>query len=61
MDSTRRLLEMAWGSLQAGSAGVSIGRNVFDHPRRVALMKALHAMVHHGATVQEGMEIVGED
>jgi class I fructose-bisphosphate aldolase len=61
MDSTRRLLEMAWGSLQAGSAGVSIGRNVFDHPRRVALMKALHAMVHHGATVQEGMDIVGED
>ncbi|MBP3730728.1 MAG: class I fructose-bisphosphate aldolase family protein [Mailhella sp.] len=61
INSTRKLLQMVWESLQAGGAGLSIGRNVFDHPRRIALMKALNAMVHHNATVDEGLEIVGED
>ncbi len=58
--STRKLLTMVWESLQAGGAGICIGRNVFNHPRRISLMKALNAMVHQNATVEEGMAIVGE-
>ena len=61
INSTRKLLQMVYDSIQAGGAGLSIGRNVFDHPRRVALMKALNAIVHHNASVEEGMAIVGED
>lgn len=60
LDSTRKLLEMVYGSLQAGGSGLSVGRNVFEHPRRVELLKALRAMVHGNATVEEALELMGE-
>ncbi|MBO5490047.1 MAG: class I fructose-bisphosphate aldolase family protein [Desulfovibrio sp.] len=60
MDSTRDILQMVYDSLQAGGAGISIGRNVFQHPRRVELVKALRAIVHGNATVDEALSIVGE-
>ena len=61
IDSTRKLLQIVHDSLEAGGAGLSIGRNVFEHPRRVQLMRALNAMVHGNASVDDAMEIVGED
>lgn len=61
LDSTKKLFEMVYGSLQAGGAGLSIGRNVFEHPRRVELLKALRAMVHHGATIEEALTMMGEN
>ena len=61
IDSTRKLLEMVYDSLQAGGAGVSIGRNVFEHPRRMDLMRAMNALVHSNASVDDAMAIVGED
>lgn len=60
MDSTRDILQMVYDSLQAGGAGISIGRNVFQHPRRVQLVQALRALVHGGATVEAAMAMVGE-
>lgn len=61
LDSTRKLLEMVHGALLAGGAGLSVGRNVFDHPRRVDLLHGLRAMVHDNASVEEALEIIGED
>ena len=61
IDSDLRLFQMVYDSLQAGGAGLSIGRNVFDHPRRVTLMKALNAMVHSNATVADAMTIMAEN
>lgn len=61
LDSTRKLLEMVHGSLVAGGAGLSVGRNVFEHPRRVDLLHGLRAMVHNGASVEEALEIIGEE
>ena len=60
MDSTYDVLKMVYDSLQAGGAGISIGRNVFQHPNRTALVKALRAIVHENATVEQALEIVGE-
>ena len=59
-ESDQQLFQMVYDSLQAGGAGLSIGRNIFDHPRRVALVKALNALVHHKATVQEALGIMAE-
>ena len=61
IDSTRKLLQMVYDSLQAGGAGLSIGRNVFEHPRRADLMRAMNALVHSNATVEDAMAIVGAD
>jgi class I fructose-bisphosphate aldolase len=60
MDSTRQVLEMVHDSLRAGGAGISVGRNVFQHPRRVLLIQALRAIVHEDAGVDQAIKIVGE-
>ncbi|MBO4369132.1 MAG: class I fructose-bisphosphate aldolase family protein [Desulfovibrio sp.] len=60
MDSTREILQMVYDSLQAGGSGISIGRNVFQHPNRPALVKALRAIVHENASVEQAMAIIGE-
>ncbi len=60
LDSTRKLLEMVHGALIAGGAGLSVGRNVFEHPERVMLIKALRAMVHGNASVEDALAIMGE-
>ncbi|MBO4314085.1 MAG: class I fructose-bisphosphate aldolase family protein [Desulfovibrio sp.] len=60
MDSTRDILQMVFDSLRAGGSGISIGRNVFQHPRRRELVRALRMIVHEDATVEQALEIVGE-
>ncbi len=53
MDSTRDVLQMVYDSVQAGGAGISVGRNVFQHPQRTELVRALRGIVHDGKTVDE--------
>lgn len=61
MGTERELLEMVKGALVAGGAGVSIGRNVFQHPNPSVLVKAISKVVHEGASVEEGLsELEGE-
>ena len=60
MDSTRQVLQLVHDSIKAGGAGVSMGRNVFQHPRRIELMRALRAIVHDNADVDHALAIVGE-
>lgn len=60
MESTRDFLQMVEDSLKAGGAGLSVGRNVFQHPRRTDLVRALRALVHESCTVEEALAIVGE-
>ena len=51
---------MVHDSVKAGGAGVSIGRNVFQHPRRIELVRAMRAIVHDNADVDHALAIVGE-
>ena len=60
MESARQVLQMVHDSIKAGGAGVSMGRNVFQHPRRIELMRALRAIVHDNADVDHALAIVGE-
>ena len=46
MESEKELLEMVAASLRAGGAGVSIGRNVFQHRRPMRMVAAIGAVVH---------------
>lgn len=57
--STRDFLKMVHDAVSAGAAGVSIGRNVFQHssPRKMA--EALKAIVHDGASVDYAVEVAG--
>lgn len=60
MDSTREFLSMVYDSIAAGGSGVSVGRNVFQHPRRRQLLQAMNAIVHEQKSLEEALRIVGE-
>jgi len=54
------VLQIVHDSLEAGCAGLSIGRNVFQHKNPTLMVKALVAIVHGKATVEEAAKILGE-
>lgn len=58
MDSDREVLEMVKGAIDAGGAGVSMGRNVFQHRNPKALVEAFAAIIHNGASVSHAMDIL---
>jgi fructose-bisphosphate aldolase / 2-amino-3,7-dideoxy-D-threo-hept-6-ulosonate synthase len=39
--------------VQAGGRGVSLGRNVWQHPDPVAMTKAISEIVFNGASVED--------
>jgi predicted phospho-2-dehydro-3-deoxyheptonate aldolase len=56
MDSDEDIFRMVEGALEAGAAGVSIGRNAFQHKDPTRMVQALSTMVHEGATVDEAVK-----
>ncbi len=58
MDSDIEILEMVKGSIDAGGAGASIGRNVFQHSNPTAMVMAISAIVHDGADVDAALSFL---
>jgi len=58
--TNKEFLQTANDSVKAGGAGFSIGRNVFQHGTPTLMVKALAAIVHDGATVEQALGIIGE-
>lgn len=59
-ETPRDVLQMVKDSVAAGGAGLSIGRNVFQHNDPSRMVKALNAIVHDDASISEAMKILGE-
>lgn len=59
-ETTEEVLQMAYDSIKAGGAGLSIGRNVFQHENPTLMVRALSSIVHHDASVSEAQKILGE-
>ncbi len=55
MESDRDILEMVKGAVEAGGAGVSIGRNVFQHRDPSRMVGAISLLVHENSTVDEAL------
>jgi len=55
MSSDRDILEMVKGSIEAGGAGVSIGRNIFQHREPSRMVGAISLIVHENAGVEEAL------
>ncbi len=53
------VLQMTEEALQAGSAGLSIGRNVFQCQNSTLMVKALSAIVHKNSSVADALKILG--
>ena len=45
------------GAIDAGAAGVTYGRNIWQDPKPGAMIAAIKAVVHDGATPAEGAEV----
>lgn len=50
------ILNLAKQSMRGGGAGVSIGRNVFQHENPSRMVRALNKIVHENAPVDETLE-----
>ncbi|MEF8941331.1 MAG: 2-amino-3,7-dideoxy-D-threo-hept-6-ulosonate synthase [Desulfohalobiaceae bacterium] len=58
MDSRRELVQMVHDSVQAGGAGLSVGRNIFQDEDPAGLLGALHRVVHEDATVEDALGLL---
>jgi len=56
MESDRDLLKMVEGAMKAGAAGVSIGRNVFQHKDPVKLVAIISKMVHKNYSLAKALK-----
>lgn len=54
----RRLFQMVKDSMEAGAAGVIMGRNIWRYPNPDKISEAIVAIVHYDATVDEALEIL---
>ena len=53
----KEALELCYNAINDGAAGVDMGRNVFQSPSPVAMIQAVHAVVHQGITPDQGYEL----
>jgi predicted phospho-2-dehydro-3-deoxyheptonate aldolase len=58
MGSDEEILKMVDGALKAGAAGVSIGRNAFQHKNPDKMVAAICKMVHEGYSIAKAMVIL---
>jgi predicted phospho-2-dehydro-3-deoxyheptonate aldolase len=58
MDSDEDIFRMAEGALEAGAAGLSIGRNAFQHDKPDKMVQALSELVHKGASIEAAAELL---
>ena len=56
METDRDILEMVKGAVAGGGAGVSIGRNAFQHRDPEKIVRVITKLVHNGFTVEDGLE-----
>jgi putative autoinducer-2 (AI-2) aldolase len=54
------VMEFVHDGMQRGAIGINLGRNVWQNPHPVAVMRALTAVVHENATPKEAHEIFAE-
>ncbi len=60
MDSDEDIFIMVEGALKAGAAGVSIGRNAFQHRDPTKIIGALTKMVHEGFNIEQAKEFLNK-
>ncbi|RJQ53440.1 MAG: 3-hydroxy-5-phosphonooxypentane-2,4-dione thiolase [Nitrospiraceae bacterium] len=55
------VMEFVYDGIQKGAIGINLGRNVWQNKYPVAMMKALHSIIHKKATAKEAHELFKEE
>jgi putative autoinducer-2 (AI-2) aldolase len=50
-------LKMCRNAIDQGAAGVDMGRNIFQSPNPIAMIKAVRAVVHGGESAEKGLQM----
>jgi len=58
-EDEKGILTVIKESLEAGGAGVSVGRNVFQHEKPRKMMEAIGLIVHENISVDEALKTLG--
>jgi DhnA family fructose-bisphosphate aldolase class Ia len=58
LETDQDVLEMAYSVVQAGAAGITFGRNVWQSRDPAALVRALKAILHDDATPQAALNLL---
>jgi putative autoinducer-2 (AI-2) aldolase len=56
-ETALEVFDFVYDGLQKGAIGVNLGRNVWQNPHPLAMMKALNAVIHDRATPKQAQEI----
>jgi DhnA family fructose-bisphosphate aldolase class Ia len=56
IDNERDALEMIKGAIDAGGAGITMGRNVWKVENVTGMVRAISKVIHGNVTVQEAMK-----
>ncbi len=51
------VFDFVYDGMQKGAIGVNLGRNVWQHPHPVAMMRALNSIIHDRATPKQALEV----
>jgi putative autoinducer-2 (AI-2) aldolase len=51
------VFRMTYDALEQGASGVDMGRNIFQNPYPVAMIRAVRSIVHDGKTGEEALEM----
>ena len=51
------VFEFVYDGMQKGAIGVNLGRNVWQNPHPVAVMRALNGVIHDGLTPKQAFEL----
>ncbi len=51
------VFDFVYDGMQKGAIGVNLGRNVWQHPHPVAMMRALNSVIHDKATPKQALEV----
>lgn len=53
--------QMAYDAIQRGASGVDMGRNIWQNPHPIGMIKAIRAVVHKKVSPQEALEIYNKN
>ncbi|PIP08767.1 MAG: 3-hydroxy-5-phosphonooxypentane-2,4-dione thiolase [Syntrophobacteraceae bacterium CG23_combo_of_CG06-09_8_20_14_all_50_8] len=56
-ETEREVMEFVYNGIQRGAIGLNLGRNVWQHPHPVAMIRALRAIIHEGFSVANAHDL----
>jgi DhnA family fructose-bisphosphate aldolase class Ia len=58
LETDADVLHMAYGVVQAGAAGITFGRNIWQSENAAAMIRGLKHILHQNGSVEEGLALL---